>query len=92
MDAQMGLDKSPNTRGEVLWHRLRHLFAPSEWDGLALIGKASSAVALRFNAEADTITDPTGDRWRAEQAAPFAGVLSDLQRLCPDCVTTYNGG
>ena len=92
MDAQMGLNKSPNTRGEVLWHRLRHHFAPSEWDGLALIGKTSSAATLRFNAEADTITDPAGDRWRSEQAAGDAGALAALQRSCPDCVATYNGG
>ena len=92
MDEQMGLDKNPHTRGEVLWHRLRHHFAPSEWDGLALIGKTSSAAALRFNAEADTITDPEGDRWRAEQAARDAGALADLQRSCTDCAAIYNGG
>ena len=75
MDTQMGTDDSFPTRGEVLWHRLRHLFSGSEWDGLALIGKTSAAAGLRFNAEADTITDPTGDRWTTESPV-LAGSFS----------------
>jgi len=92
MAAQMGKDTSTPTRGEVLWHRLRHLFFGSEWDGLALIGKTSAAAALRLNAEADTITDPAGDRWTTEQAARDAGTLEELQRPCLDCGKIYYGG
>ena len=78
-------------RGEVLWHRLRTHFTVSEWDTLTLIGKCSKGAKLRFNAEADTITDPQGERWTLEQDARQANILDELRRDCHLCQRSITG-
>ena len=78
-------------RGEVLWHRLRAFFTVSEWDTLALIGKCSKGAKLRFNAEADTITDPQGERWTIEQEARQDNRLNELRRDCHLCQRNITG-
>ena len=83
--------KSEAPRGEVMWHRLRPYFLSAEWDSLALIGKCSAGAKLRFNAEADTVTDPQGERWTIEQDARLEGRLTVLRRECHLCQQSITG-
>ena len=82
---RLALDHRATARGEVKWHRLRSHFTTSEWDTLALVGKCSQGAKLRFNAEADTVSDPQGERWTIEQDARDEDRLEELRRDCHLC-------
>ena len=80
-----------SSRGEVDWHRLAPFFSHEGWNMTSLLGRGSTAAAVRWNAEADTVTDPLGERWGVEAEARAAGTLHLLERHCLGCQAVYHG-